>query len=198
MFGHYQASSSSKKKKKYEVPKKTPEQEQEEKNKREAEVTKNTAANEQIRNQGREKGYEQGRKLFEEEMPGMPEEQRRALQYEANRNIDRSYQSANRKLLGEQSRRGVVGRGGVGYAQQRDLHNLAQEAQGGVTRDVNKLNADLQAKQLANLFAMGESEAAQSGLDREAAENALRYEEEKKRQEQFENDMRGIFNRLGY
>jgi hypothetical protein len=89
-------------------------------------------------------------------------------------------QSANRKLLGDQGQHGIVGKGGVGYAQQRDLQRLGTEAQAGAQRDISKQNADLRLKNIAAIYAGEQGEAAQSQLDNQMALDQLQFAEEKK------------------
>ena len=149
------------------------------------------------RNVARKEGREYGLDFLKQDIHGIDPKKRQALQYEANRNIDRSYQSANRRLLGEQSSRGIVGRGGVGYAQQRDLNRLSNEARGQVDRDLTKLDSDLSMKKLAALMAVEQGEASQSQLDRQGATDDLRLNEERKRQRSFEDKIDNLlFKRL--
>ena len=118
------------------------------------------------------------------------------MQYEANKGIQRSTQAANRKLLGDQASHGVVGKGGVGYAQQRDLQKMSTEAQSGVHRDLDKMNADLRLKNIAAIFAGEQGEASQAQLDKQLALDELNLNEEKKRQRAMEDQMNRLFSRL--
>ena len=118
------------------------------------------------------------------------------MQYEAQRNIERQHQNAQRKLLGEQSRHGIVGKGGVGYAQMNDLQRLANESQGQATRDIEKLNADLAMKKLAAMFNIEQGEATQNQLDRQMAIDELDLERERKRQRFFEDQFNRLFSRV--
>lgn len=149
----------------------------------------------------REKGYASGiqkvKDLYaDESIVGLDPKKRQAMQYEANKGIQRSMQSANRKLLGDQASHGIVGKGGVGYAQQRDLQKLGAEAQSGVHRDLDKLNADLRMKNLAATFAGGQGEAAQAQLDKQLALDELNLSEEKKRQRLLEDQIYRQFTRV--
>jgi hypothetical protein len=127
---------------------------------------------------------------------GLDPKVRQAMQFEANKAIQRGHQSANRKLLGEQSQRGVGGQGGVGYAQQRDLMQLANDSRAGVDRDLTKLDKDLELKKLAAIFTGGEGYAAQSQLDRQLALDELGLEEEKKRNRYWEEKFNETLNRI--
>lgn len=149
----------------------------------------------------RKKAYAEGRQRIQglyndPTIQGLDPQKRQALQYEANKGIQRSMQSANRKLLGDQASHGIVGKGGVGYAQQRDLQKLGMEAQGGVHRDLDKLNADLRLKNIAAIFAGEQGEASQAQLDKQLALDELNLNEEKKRQRAMEDQMNRLFSRL--
>jgi len=134
--------------------------------------------------------------LHDPSIQGLDEKERSALQYEANKQIQRGHQSASRKLMGDQSQRGIVGKGGVAYAQQKDLQRLANESQGQATRDLDKLNSDLRMKNVAAIFAGEQGEAAQRQLDKQMALDELRYDDEKKRQRTFEDQFNRLFSRL--
>jgi hypothetical protein len=149
----------------------------------------------------RKKAYGEGRKRIQDlyndqSIQGMDPEKRQALQYEANKGIQRSLQSAERNLLGDQGKRGIVGKGGVGYAQQRDLRRGAMEAQAGAQRDISKQNADLRLKNIAATYAGEQGEAAQGQLDKQMAMNQLQLSEEKKRQRNMEDQLNRLFSRV--
>jgi hypothetical protein len=149
----------------------------------------------------RKKSYAEGRQRVQDlyndpTIQGLDPEKRQALQYEANKGIQRSMQSTNRKLLGDQASHGIVGKGGVGYAQQKDLQKMGMEAQGGVHRDLDKLNADLRLKNIAAIFAGEQGEASQAQLDKQLALDELNLNEEKKRQRAMEDQMNRLFSRL--
>lgn len=149
------------------------------------------------RKKARSEGRENILSLFNDpSIEGMSPERRKTMQYEANKQIQRSHQAADRKLLGEQSRRGILGKGGVGYAQQRDLQKMANEAQGQSIRDLDKLNEDLRMKKLAAIFAGEQGEAAQAQLDKQMAMDELRYEEEKKKNKYWEDYFNRQFSRI--
>ena len=143
-------------------------------------------------------GIKQGEELFAKDVQGLDPEKRKSLQYEANANINRNMQTANRQLLGEQSQRGIVGKGGVGYAQQRALQQMAQDAQRGVTRDLTNLDQDLIMKKKASLFATGQGEATQGALDQQIASDEYDLGEEKKRQQAQEDEFNRQYNPKSY
>lgn len=158
-------------------------------------VSNQVAESKAERGKAREEGIEYARNLFHTEKEGLSPEERRAMQYEANRGIQRNMQSAERKLLGEQSQRGIHGKGGVAYAQQRDLQRQGREAEAGVHRDLDRLNADLAKKKIASMFAVGQGEAAQTQLDKQLARDEINLEKERKRQRESEHKFTKLFNR---
>ncbi len=139
------------------------------------------------RQTAREEGRADAESFLSKDVQGLDPEKRQALQYEANKGIQRSHQSANRKLLGDQGQHGIVGKGGVGYAQQRDLHKMASEAQGAAERDLTKLDRDIALKKQAAIFAGGQGEASQQQLDKQIAIDELQLADERKRQRNFED-----------
>lgn len=148
------------------------------------------------RQNARKEGADYAQEVLNRDVQGLDPEKRKAMQYEANKGIQRSMQSTNRKLLGDQASRGIVGKGGVGYAQQRDLQRMGTEAQAGVTRDLDKLNSDLALKKIAAMFNIEQGEAAQSQLDKQMAIDELQLGEEKKRQRMYEDQAHKLFSRI--
>jgi hypothetical protein len=130
--------------------------------------------------QSTQQGRADTQSFINQEQTGLTPKQRSAMQYGAESDIDREHQAAQQTLLGEQGRRGIMGRGGVGYAQQRDLQRMAQEARGGVTRDLDKLNADMALKKQAAIYSGGAAEASQADLDRQIFQDEARYNQERK------------------
>jgi hypothetical protein len=159
-------------------------------------VSEKTAQSSADRQAAREAGRKDTEEFFKKDISGLDPEKKKVLQYEANKGIQRSMQAANRKLLGEQSQHGILGKGGVGYAQQRDLQKLGQEAQGQATRDLTKLDADLALKKLAAIYTGGEGHAATAGLDKQMALDELQLAQEKKRQRNFEDQFNKLFSRV--
>lgn len=202
MFGHYNANgmagkqmASSKPKKKYQ-PSPIPQPENKEPTEQELIDEKTRKAKEE-RRLAQEEGNKRAKELFEDEtIQGLDPAKRQAMQYEANKGIQRSVQAANRKLLGEQGMRGIGGRGGVGYAQQRDLQKMGMEAQSAEQRDLDKLNADLRLKKIAAIFAGEQGEAAQNLLDRQTAIDEIELANERKKQKYYQDKYDELFSRL--
>ena len=160
------------------------------------EINRHTQESKANRQQAQREGLKYGEDLFNREVQGLTPGQRKAIQYEASQRINRDTQSAERKLLGEQGRRGIGAKSGVAFAQQQELARAGQEAQGQVSRDTEKLNADLSLKKLAAMFNVSQGEAAQSQLDRQMAIDELELSSEKKRQRAIEEQFNRIFSRV--
>jgi hypothetical protein len=148
------------------------------------------------RNIARKEGQEYMDEFFSRPQEGLTPEQKRSMQFEAKKQIQRGEQAAQRKLLGNQGMRGITGRSGVAYAQQRDLNRQAQEAQGAAQRDVNKYDYDLALKKQAAKFSGEQGEASQAALDKQLALDELRLENERKRQRQLEDQYYQQFTRV--
>jgi hypothetical protein len=148
------------------------------------------------RKKGREEGKAYAEEFLARDVQGLTPEHRKELQYAANKQIQRGMQSANRKLLGEQASHGILGKGGVGYAQQRDLQKVGQEAQSSALRDLNKLDYEAALKNKAAMFNIEQGEAAQKQLDQQIALDELKYEEERKRNRYWEDQMNKLFSRV--
>lgn len=159
-------------------------------------VADKTAQSKADRATAREEGKKYAEEVMNRDVQGLTPEKRQAMQYEANKGIQRSMQSANRKLLGDQATHGIVGQGGVGYAQQKDLQKLGIDAQGQVHRDLDKLNADLALKKLAAMFNIEQGEVSQAQLDKQMAIDELQLQDEKKRQRNFEDQFNKLFSRV--
>ncbi len=196
MFGHHKAERQKRKSKK-EKESFTQEKQNWEKNAPVREKEASDFRNQQIGEKTaqskteREKSTQEGRADLEaflaKDIQGIDPSKRKAMQYEANKGIHGAHELANRELLGDQARRGIQGKGGVGYSQQRDLQKMANEAYGGVERDLTKLDRDLALKKQAAIFTGGQGNAAQSQLDKQLAIDELDLADEKKRQRNFED-----------
>lgn len=174
-----------------------PQREKEAEDYKKSQVAEKTAQSAEDRKKAHAEGRQRVKDLYNDPtIEGLDPAKRQALQYEANKGIQRSMQSANRKLLGDQASHGIVGKGGVGYAQQRDLQKLGTEAQAGVHRDLDKMNADLRLKNIAAIFAGEQGEASQAQLDKQLALDELNLNEEKKRQRLLEDQIYRQFTRV--
>jgi hypothetical protein len=159
-------------------------------------INKNAQEAKVSRMQAREEGRKYAEDVLNRDVQGLNPAKKNAMQYEANKHIQRQHQQANRKLLGEQGQRGIVGKGGVGYAQQKDLQRMANDAYGQSQRDMDKLDADLAMKKLAAMFNIEQGEAAQSQLDKQVAIDELNLSNEQKRQKYLEDQFNRLFSRL--
>jgi hypothetical protein len=143
-----------------------------------------------------QKGVKRGEELFASDTKGLRPDQKNALQYEANAGINRGLETANRKLLGEQGRRGIMGKSGVGYAQQRDLMRTAEEARQGADRDLTKLDADLALKKQAALYAGGSGAEAQDTLRDQLLRDEIINEEERRNNKKYLQKYEELFTRV--
>jgi hypothetical protein len=159
-------------------------------------VTERARESAEDRAKAREEGRKYAEEVFRRPIEGLSDAERKAMQLEAHQQIKRSHQSANRRLLGEQSRHGIIGRGGVGYAQQRDLQKLADEAHGAALRDREKLDRDLKLRNRVGMVTLEQGEAAQNQIDRQLAIDELEMNNEKKRQKRYEDQINRLFSRI--
>lgn len=175
-----------------------PEREAELLKKQKESASENAAQAKTERQKSREEGRSDTESFLRKDFSGLglDPQVKSAMQYEANKAIQRGHQASNRKLLGEQSQRGITGKGGVGYAQQKDLMRMAQDAQAGVDRDLTKLDKDLELKKMAAIYAGGEGQASQDQLDKQLALDELQLAEEKRRAKTWEDKFNQVFNRI--
>lgn len=151
---------------------------------------------EEKRAQNQQKGFEEGEAFVNKPIAGLDPEQKKAMQYEANQQARRYEQAASRKLLGDQATRGIVGKGGVAYAQQKDIQNQANELRGQSLRDINKLETDMALKKKAAILAFSQGKIAQSQLDEELARADLELEEQKRKNKFWEDQFNRNFSRI--
>lgn len=205
MFGHHKRKREKRRLKrqkeelereKNEIKEGAPERQKEQADYEKSQVSESVQQSKADRQTGREEGKKYAEEVLNRDVQGLDPVKRQAMQFEANKGIQRSMQSANRKLLGDQAQHGIVGKGGVGYAQQRDLQKMGTEAQAGVHRDLDKLNSDLALKKLAAMFNIEQGEASQAQLDRQMAIDEMEHANEKKRQKNFEDRFYQQFNRV--
>jgi hypothetical protein len=149
-----------------------------------------------MRHQGRQEGRAYAQDVLGQDVQGLTPKQRSAMQFEANKNVQRQVQGANRKLLGEQGRRGIAGRSGVGFEQQREIQRSGHQMQGQAARDLDRLDADLALKKLAAGFNIEQGEAAQNQLDRQIAQDRQELAAEKRRNRGQENKFNRLFSRV--
>jgi hypothetical protein len=124
--------------------------------------------------------------------PGFRPEQAAAMKHEAYKLAQRQGQMNQRALLGEQSQRGIGGRSGIGYAQQRDVNRgvAAQQAQS--LRDFQRLNAEQGTALAAAGYAAGEGEKSRMETDIESEREA-----ERRRKYQLANPPTQQFMKIG-
>lgn len=205
MFGHHKRKREKKRlkkeradleKQKQNIEAGSPQREKEHADYQKSKVAEDVIQAKDDRKKAREEGRIYAEDVLNRDVEGLDPAKRQAMQFEANKGIQRSMQSANRKLLGEQSQHGIVGKGGVGYAQQRDLNKMGMEAQAGVHRDLDKLNSDLALKKIAAMFNIEQGEASQAQLDKQLAIDEMKLNDERKRQRIFEDQYNRMFTRV--
>jgi len=160
----------------------TPERERAEHEQMQNQIHRNTqeakVADLEARNEGRKYADE----VLNREVRGFSPEQRNAMQYKSEKGIRRNSQLGSRKLLGEQAKHGILGKGGVAYAQQRDLQRMAQEQLNAANNELNLADIDQSNRNRVAGYGIEQSERANSGLNRQAAADEIRTAEEKRRQ----------------
>lgn len=205
MFGHHKRRREKKKiksqrkdleRERKELSESTPERQKEQDQYDASQIESKTQQSRETREAGQQRGRKYSEEFMARPVQGLDPAKRKALQYEANKGIERSMEGADRKLLGDQSTRGIMGKSGVAYAQQRDLQKMGNEARAGVDRDITKLDSDQQLKNKAAMFAMEQGEGAQSQLDRQMAIDEMEHANEQKRQKNFENRFYQQFTRV--
>lgn len=175
-----------------------PERDKAEREQQEQQLEKNVGTATKRRREAELAGREDLKKFLGQDIEGLSPQQRKIMQYEANKQVQDAYHQENRRLQGEQSRHGLVGKGGIAYSQQRNLQKVGQQARGQAARDLSRLDSDLALKKLAAIFTGGKGEAAQSQLDRQTAQDQLELADEKKRLRDWEYQMRknNVFGRV--
>lgn len=174
----------------------TPEKEKEAMDWQNQQVADKTQQSKADRATSRQEGKEYADEVLSRNYEGLTPEQRLQMQTESHKHVKRAAQSANRNMLGEQSQHGIVGKGGVAYAQQRDLQKRASEAEGQAMSDINKLDADLALKKLAAAFGIEQGEVSQNQLDKQMAIDEIQLNQERKKQKYYEDKFNQSFSRV--
>lgn len=142
----------------------------------------------------RESGRKRAEEFLGREFQGMTPRERQTYEESHNRDLDRELQSQERKLLANQSRKGI--RGGVAFAQRSELDRNAADLRREAHRDLDKLDYETKLKNKASTFAIEEGEAGQDFLDRQIAEDKKRAEEEMKRLTKYDQQIARNLNRI--
>ena len=152
----------------------------------------------QLAKQQQEPGNTAGQQAYNQAIsriqtaPGFRPEQAAAMQHQAYKNAQRMGQTSQRALLGEQSQRGIGGRSGIGYAQQRDINKSVAAQQAQSLRAFQRLNAE---QGMANAGAGYAAEAgAQSRMDTDIESQR---EEEERRKYRLANPNSQQFMKIG-
>lgn len=129
----------------------------------------------QLREQSQVARQEAGQEFdqaFANPPQGLSDEQRRAMQERANRQIGSQTQNYIRQIAGRMGARGV--RGGSVANLQREIARTGNEALGDFQRRLEEMNADQVLRKIAGRFALQEGAAAQTALDRQAAADFIK------------------------
>lgn len=141
-----------------------------------------------------EEGWKEGEELFNRDVKGLTPEQRRVIESNARRRLNRSLQGAQRDVLASQGASGI--RGPAAYAQQQDIRNAAREAEGDFYRDLEEYDPELALKKLAMMFNVQQGRRAQGHLNRQQALDEMRLREERAKQRELQEYFRGQFGRI--
>lgn len=144
-----------------------------------ARIAQAIAQRHQRENEAGARGYQEMQSRIQNAQ-GFSPEQARAMQYEAHKGIQRQAQAAQRNIIGEQGQRGIGGRSGIGYAQQRDLNRGYAAQHGQAQRDFERLNAEQRLANVAAGTAYEMGEKSRLGTD---WETELEREERRKYRE---------------
>jgi hypothetical protein len=139
----------------------------------------------------RQQNMEQSKREVTQEMPGLTDQQRRALQEKASAQISRDMDNYSRQISSSAGARGM--RGGAVSAQQRDLMRRGLEARQGFERDLTDKDIDLQMQRLGATLASTEGKVSQDLAEQQKAQDWL----EARRQEK-KNQAMGRFRQHDY
>jgi len=129
-----------------------------------------------------------------QEMPGLTDRQRLALQEKASAQIARDMDRYNREILSSAGARGM--RGGSVYAQQKDLAERGLEARKNFERDLAEKDIDLQQQRLAATLAQTEGKVAQDLAEEQKAQDWLEARREQRRQQALGRARQQDYNRV--
>lgn len=146
------------------------------------------------RQQARQEGRQYAEELFNRPMQGIPAQERKLMESEANQKLNRQLQGYNRQLLASQGRKGI--RGGAAYAQSADLARIGQEAQSQYQRELDQLDLHRKLQNLAAMYALEQGEGAQQNLEYQTALEEQQLADERRRQRYLEDQYQRLFSRI--
>lgn len=142
----------------------------------------------------RQQHMEQSKKEVTQEMPGLTDQQRRALQEKASAQISRDMDNYSRQINSSAGGRGM--RGGTVSAQQRDLMRKGLEARQGFERDLTDKDIDLQMQRLGATLTSTEGKVAQDVAESQKAQDWLEARRQEKRNQAMGRVRQHEYNRI--
>lgn len=127
-------------------------------------------------------------------LPGLTDQQRLALQEKASAQINRDLDRHNREILSNAGSRGI--RGGSVYAQQKDLAQRGLDARRAFERDLAEKDIDLQQQRLAAVLSQTEGKVAQDLAEEQKAQDWLEARREQRRQQALARARQQDYNRV--
>lgn len=144
-------------------------------------VEKALEADEPRRQEQREKSKGEAYEDVTTDIPGMSEEQKRAMQESANAKINSQIQNYSRMLASQTGRSGI--RGGAAAAPQYELAQKGLEAQNQFQRDLIEQDADMAMKKLAAYMASLEGKTAEDILRRQQYFDLYRSDQDRAKED---------------
>lgn len=142
----------------------------------------------------RQEGRLESDDYLNREYKGLGTQQRNNLQETANAQIARDIQGYDKRLLGQQGKRGVMG--GAAYAQRADLARIGTEAQQQVQRDISSLDAEAAKQKLAQAYNIETGAVGQEAFRQQGAKDLLENNEQKKYQKWLTEQANKLFQRV--
>lgn len=129
----------------------------------------------------RQQHMEQSKREMTQDMPGLTNQQRQALQDHASTQLARDMDNYNRQILSSAGERGM--RGGIVSAQQRDLMRKGMEARMGFESELAGKDIDAQMQRLAGTLVSTEGKVAQDIAEQQKAQDWLEAKKQERRQQ---------------
>lgn len=140
------------------------------------------------RQQQREQFQQEAYQDVTRDIPGMSDEQKRAMKESANAAINSQVQNYSRMLASQAGQRGV--RGGAAAAPQVELAEKGMQAQNQFQRDLVEKDADMAMKKLAAYMASLEGKGAEDIIRRQQYFDYITGQQDKAKQDIFSDYFR--------
>lgn len=145
-------------------------------------------ADEPRRQEQREQFQQEAYEDVTRDIPGMSDEQKRAMRESANAAINSQVQNYSRMLASQSGQRGV--RGGAAAAPQVELAEKGIQAQNQFQRDLVEKDADMAMKKLAAYMASLEGKGAEDIIRRQQYFDYITGQQDKAKQDIFSDYFR--------